>query len=122
MVDRILGLALAQQVFYDGRGWKVVALSGSTVTLRTDCGDLSAVLLTHLVASADFEVLDRPRADPLPPDSLLEAVDPAVRDRVRRLECHILQVDAGLWPGDQAADVRYDVSVPVNCELARYLA
>ncbi len=115
MVDRPLGLALAQHVSYDGRTWQVVALSGSTVTLRTDAGDLSAVLLTHLVACADFEVLDQPGLVPLAADSLLQAVDPAVRDRVRRLESHILQVDTGLWPSDEtAADVRYALSVRVN--------
>ena len=111
------GLALAQRVRYDGHLWQVVALSGSRVTLRTDAGDLTAVLLTHLVGSADFELLDQWKVPLVAADSLLEAVDPAVRDRVKRLEGHILQVDTGLWPGDEderVADPRYDGSVRVN--------
>lgn len=88
----------------------MVAVSGTTVTLRTLTGQLSAVLVSYLVAAADFQVMDEPRAVPVSPDSLLDGLDPAQHGRVRRLEKHILQVDTGVLPGgeDSAIDDRYD--------------
>ena len=80
----------------------MVAVSGITVTLRASTGQLSAVLVSHLVAADDFRVMDEPRAEPVSPDSLLGGLDPAQHDRVRRLENHILQVDTGCparWRG-----------------------
>ena len=98
----------------------VVAVSGTTVTLRASTGQLSAVLVTHLVDAADFQVMDEPRTVPVSPNSLLEGLGPAERERVRRLEAHLLQLDTGVMPGesDPLADERYQPSNTVEQRIA----
>ena len=86
-------------------------MTGSVVSLRSGSGQLTAVALTHLVSHADFEVLDQRRPPPAPVDSLVEALEPELRRRVRFLERHLLQVETGWLPDDEAiVDARYDIA------------
>jgi len=111
VADRGPTIALGQRLVFQERTWTVVAVTGSGVTLQGQSGQVTAVLVTHLVASDGFEVLDEPAPVPVPPDSLLDGLDQGERDRVRRLERHIGQVDTGVLPGDEdpIRDDRYDL-------------
>ena len=59
MADRAPAIAVGQRLHFQEQTWTVVAFSGgTTVTLQGSSGQLSAVLVTHLVAATDFQVLD----------------------------------------------------------------
>ena len=101
MADRAPAIALGQHLHFQDQTWTVVALAAAPrSTLQGSSGQLSAVLVTHLVSAADFQVLDEPRTLPVPPDSLLEGLDPAERGRVRRLEAHLCSWITGVMPGE----------------------
>lgn len=100
MADRAPAIALGQRLRFQDLTWTVVALAGTTATLQGTSGQVAAVLVTHLVAAADFQVLDEPRTVPVPADSLLAGLDPAGRDRVRRLATHLVQLDHWITGGE----------------------
>ncbi|MBB5801218.1 hypothetical protein F4560_000986 [Saccharothrix ecbatanensis] len=54
-------LRVGDRVAFDGDEHLVVGLAGSTVRLRADAGGEQVVLAGHLMAAADFGVLDGPR-------------------------------------------------------------
>lgn len=97
MAERGAVIALGMQIAYDAKTWTVVALHGSAATLQSRAdGEPLAVLVTHLVAADDFQVMDRLRPDPASADSLLEGLPAAERERVRRLEAHLIQLDSAV--------------------------
>ena len=53
-------LHVGDRVVFDGDEHQVVGLSGTSVRLRADCGVQQVVLAGHLMAAADFTVLDQP--------------------------------------------------------------
>lgn len=95
MAERVGVITLGSRVDYDGLGWVVVAIHGPAVTLQSASdGQLAAVLVSHLLTATDFQLLDQPGAAvPVPADSLLDGLPAAERDRVRRLETHLVQLD-----------------------------
>src|SRR6478752_7042439 len=111
MGDRAPAITLGHHLHFQGQTWLVVAMSGTTVSMQGPSGQLAAVLVTQLVATTDFELLDQPQSSPVPRDSLVEGLDPAQRSRIRRLERHLLQVDTGVLPDDEGSfgDARYNL-------------
>src|SRR6476661_939350 len=114
-------IALGQRLVFQEQTWTVVALAGAGVTLQGPSGQVTAVLVTHLVSADGFQVLNEPATVPVPADSLVDGLDPVGRERVRRLERHILQVDTGVLPGDEgpARDDRYDLRTTTVNERVR---
>ena len=53
-------LRVGDRVVFDGDEHQVVGLSGTSVRLRADSGVQQVVLAGHLMAAADFTVLDAP--------------------------------------------------------------
>ncbi|HEY7812269.1 MAG TPA: hypothetical protein VIC62_03480, partial [Nakamurella sp.] len=121
MADRVPTIALGQRLIFQEQTWTVVALTGAGVTLQGPAGQVTAVLVTHLVSADGFGVLDETPTVPVPSDSLVDGLDPVERERVRRLERHILQVDTGVLPGDEgpARDDRYDLRTTTVNERVR---
>lgn len=95
MAERARVLTLGSRINYDGRTWRVVAIQGSAVTLQdVSEGQLAAVLVSHLLTAADFQLLDQSgAAAAVPADSLLDGLPAAELDRVRRLEAHLIQLE-----------------------------
>lgn len=121
MADRVPRIALGQRLAFQEKTWTVVALAGAGVTLLGPSGQVTAVLVTHLVSADGFEVLDEPATVPVPADSLVDGLHPVERERVRRLERHLLQVDTGVLPGDEGPtrDDRYDLRTTTVNERVR---
>jgi putative transposase len=91
-------LRVGDRVCYGGADHQVVAMSGTSVRLRSDCGEESVVLLAYLMACPEFAVVG---AQPLPqiePFGLLDAVPEKVLDEARRWQRHLVEVETGLAP------------------------
>ena len=95
VAERVRVVALGSRIDYDGRTWRVIAIQGSAATLQdVSEGQLAAVLVSHLLTAADFQLLDQSGvAVPVPADSLLDGLPAAELDRVRRLEAHLIQLE-----------------------------
>ncbi len=108
MSDPAPVLRLGNYVQYDGEPWQVVAVNGVWLTLRGTSMRCCAVLLTQLVGAADFALLDgaAPAAPVVP---ALDALAPAVRERLLRLEMHVRHLDGASGDQNAAPDPRYDV-------------
>ncbi|GAA0626119.1 Mu transposase C-terminal domain-containing protein [Streptomyces crystallinus] len=88
-------------VSFDDTDHQVVALSGTSVRLRSSDGSETVVLASYLMASPDFAVTG---ADPLPelePSGLLSTVPASVLAAAQEWERHVVEVETGL-PSDAA--------------------
>src|SRR5207244_128025 len=56
------------------------------------------VLLSHLLADADFELLDGDPAPRVPPVALLEGLPEEVARKAREWERHVVEVETGVPP------------------------
>ncbi len=86
------------RVRFDGADHQVVALSGTSVRLRSDDGPESVVLVAYLMACPEFAVVD---GEPLPavePFGLLDGLPPKVLEDARTWERNIVEVETGLPP------------------------
>jgi transposase InsO family protein len=119
VADRVPVIALGQRLAFQEQTWTVVALAGAGATLQGPSGQVTAVLVTHLVSADGFAVLDEPGTVPVRADSLLEGLDPVERDRVRRLEAHLLELDQWIRAGGTSpTDDRLDRSTTVDRWIA----
>lgn len=78
--------------------YTVIQLSGSTVTLQDQNGELSAVLLGYLLTAPGFEALDAARPRRAPQDGRLSVLDENERRRIRWLEGHLIELETGYSP------------------------
>ena len=78
--------------------YTVIQLSGTTVTLQDQNGELSAILLVHLLTAPGFEALDAARPRRAPQDGRLSVLDETERQRIRRLEGHLIELETGHSP------------------------
>lgn len=98
-------LRLGDRVRFDGAVHTVSGVSGTTVRLVSAAGYVCAVLLPHLLADADFELLEGAPSARVPPVTLLEGLPTPVADKARAWERHVVEVDTGLLP-DAVAGAR----------------
>jgi putative transposase len=111
-------------ITFEGAEYHVVGFSGTSVRLRSVFRGESVVLLAHLLAAADFVVVDGAVMPPIKPFGMLEGLPEPVVERARFWERHLIEVITGL-PGDCAgpgagARPQYD---PQSTTLAqRYAA
>lgn len=91
-------LRVGDRVRFDGATYSVVVLAGTTVRLASESGMASVVLLAHLLAAVDFELLDAAPMPALPPFGLLDGLPEPVVARARAWERHVVEVETGLPP------------------------
>lgn len=101
-------LCLGSRVLIDGEPQTVVGLSGTTVMLVDEERRPSAMLLTHLLASPGFVVLDAAPPRRLGADSLVTAFGDEVAEHARWLEGHLQEVETGRHPDRLDQQARYD--------------
>ena len=90
-------LRIGDRVRFDGGEHQVAALDGTLVRLAGDVG-AQVVLLSHLVAAADFELLDAIEPVAGAVVDLLEDVPAVLAERARAWEWHIVEMETGLPP------------------------
>jgi hypothetical protein len=78
--------------------YTVIQLSGTTVTLQDQNGELSAVLLGYLLTAPGFHALDASPPRRAPQDGRLSLLDEAEQRRIRWLEGHLIEVETGCPP------------------------
>jgi len=105
--DALMGLArpvlhVGDRVILDGDEHQVVGLSGTSVRLRADSGVQQVVLAGHLMAAADFTVLDAPTLSSVVPHGLLEALPAEAVSAAERWREHVVEVETGLSPDPPA--------------------
>jgi hypothetical protein len=76
----------------------VVRLDGTTVTVQDQHGELTAVLLGHLLTAPGFAALDAPPPRRAPQDGRLSVLDDAEQRRIRWLEGHLIELETGRQP------------------------
>ncbi len=86
------------RVMFDGTDHLVVALSGTSVRLRSDDGGEAVVLASYLMASPEFAVIGSDSLPSMEPFGLLDGLPPKVLDDARDWERHIVEVETGLPP------------------------
>ena len=85
-------IALGQDVY------TVIQLIGTTVTLQDQHGELSAMLLGHLLAAPGFAALDSAPPKRAPQDGRISVLDDAEQRRIRWLEGHLIELETGRHP------------------------
>lgn len=85
-------------VSFDGADHQVVALVGTSVRLRSTDGDESIVLVSYLLASPTFALVDAAPAPALEPFGLLDGLPDDVLEAARGWAHHIHEVETGLAP------------------------
>ena len=95
-------LHVGDRVIFDGDEHQVVGLSGTLVRLRADSGVQQVVLAGHLMAAADFTVLDAPTLSSVVPHGLLEALPAEAVSAAERWREHVVEVETGLSPDPPA--------------------
>ena len=73
-------------------------MSGTSVRLRADSGVQQVVLAGHLMAAADFTVLDAPMLSSVVPHGLLEALPAEAVSAAEQWREHVVEVETGLSP------------------------
>lgn len=101
MTDARPVLHLGDRIGFDGDEHMVVGLAGTSVRLRTDAGCEQVVLAGHLMAAADFAVLDGRALPPVEPFGLMESLPADVVADAERWRNHLVEVETGL-PHDAA--------------------
>jgi putative transposase len=106
-------------VQYGGGEHQVVALSGTSVRLRSAAGAESVVLASYLVASPGFEVSGGDRLPGVEPAGLLDGLPPEAVAAARELEAHVVEAVTGFPPGTVpgiAARPGYDPSATTQLQ------
>lgn len=85
-------------VTYDGGEHQVIALTGTTVRLRSAEGAEQAVLAGYLLASPGFEVTGREPLPEVEPFGLLDSLPAEVVAAAREWQRHVVEVETGLPP------------------------
>src|SRR6266508_2336190 len=95
-------LRVGDWVHVNGEDHQVVGLAGTQVRLRSRGGSASVVLLlSFLLASPGFSVVDGPATPTVEPIGLLDTLPPELVARAREWERHLVEVVTGL-PADAA--------------------
>ncbi|MGH3373839.1 MAG: hypothetical protein ACRDP6_03775 [Actinoallomurus sp.] len=84
---------------FDDGDHQVVALAGTSVRLRSTEGSEMVVLVSHLMSSPDFAMVDGEPFPQLEPFGLLDSLPADVLADAKTWERHIIQVNTGLPPG-----------------------
>ncbi|GGP84486.1 hypothetical protein [Saccharothrix coeruleofusca] len=92
-------LRVGDRVAFDGDDHVVVGLAGSTVRLRADAGGEQVVLAGHLMAAADFAVLEGISLPVMELFGLLESLPAEVVAEAERWRDHLVEIETGLPPG-----------------------
>jgi transposase InsO family protein len=92
-------------VRYDGGEHQVLALSGTSVRLRSQAGAESVVLASYLMASPEFMVVGGAPAPRVEPFGLLDGLPEEVLAEARTWERHVVEVETGLPPGAEPGTV-----------------
>ncbi|WP_051342323.1 hypothetical protein [Pseudonocardia spinosispora] len=92
-------LRVGDRVTFDGDEHLVVELAGTQVRLRADSGREQVVLAGHLMAAADFAVLDSVSLPAMEPFGLLESLPDEVVSEAERWRDHLVEMATGLPPG-----------------------
>ncbi|MEU4806589.1 Mu transposase C-terminal domain-containing protein [Actinosynnema sp. NPDC023587] len=94
---------MGDRIAFDSEEHMVVGMAGTAVRLRADSGAEQVVLAGHLMAAADFVVLDAagaPTSTPMvEPFRLLEALPAEVVAAAEQWREHLVEVETGLAPG-----------------------
>lgn len=96
-------LRLGDRVRYNGGEHQVVALTGTTVRLRSDAGAESVVLVAYLLADPEFSVTDGEPMPTVEPFGLLDGLPDRVREEAREWERHVVEVETGFVPDSPPA-------------------
>lgn len=96
---RLPVLRVGDWVHVEGEDHQVVGLAGTQVRLRSRGGSPSVVLLSFLLASPGFGVVDGPATPTVEPFGLLDTLPPELVARAREWERHLVEVVTGL-PAD----------------------
>ncbi len=86
-------------VNYDGGEHQVVALAGTSVRLRAATGGESIVLVSYLMASPGFGLVDGAPAPSVEPFGLLEGLPLQARESALLWRRHVEEVETGRAPG-----------------------
>ncbi|MEW2120891.1 transposase [Streptomyces sp. NPDC005474] len=89
------------QVRFAQRTWTVVMLEGPSARLIDADDSVATVLVNHLFADTDFEVMGAPRRG-VAPFGLLEELPEQVRERAYAWERHVREVETGVPVHGQA--------------------
>lgn len=93
-------LRVGDRIRFEGRTQQIIGLEGTALRLLSEDGDASVMAASHVMADAEFELLDRaPDAVPeatLPPFALVDALPPPVVEQARFWERHVVEVITGL--------------------------
>jgi len=92
-------LRVGDRVAFEGDEHLVVGLAGTQVRLRADAGGEQVVLAGHLMAAADFAVLDSVSLPVMEPFGLLESLPAEVVAEAERWRDHLVEMTTGLPPG-----------------------
>jgi transposase InsO family protein len=92
-------LRVGDWVHVEGEDHQVVGLAGTQVRLRSRGGSSSVVMLSFLMASPGFRVVDGPAPPTVEPFGLLDTLPPELVARAREWERHLVEVVTGL-PAD----------------------
>jgi len=92
-------LRVGDWVDVEGEDHQVVGLAGTQVRLRSRSGSASVVLLSFLLSSPGFTVVDGPATPTVEPFGLLDTLPPELVARARQWERHLVEVVTGL-PSD----------------------
>ena len=111
-------LRVGDRVVFDGDEHQVVGLSGTSVRLRADSGVQQVVLAGHLMAAADFTVLDAPMLSSVVPHGLLEALPAEAVSAAERWREHVVEVETGLSPDPPAGARPHEGYDPAMTSLA----
>ncbi|WP_211346719.1 Mu transposase C-terminal domain-containing protein [Actinokineospora cianjurensis] len=111
-------LAVGDRVGFDGGEHQVVGLAGTSVRLRDESGGEQVVLAGHLMAAADFVVLNSPGPVAVEPFGLLESLPAEVVGEAERWRDHVVEVMTGLPPGAAAGAVPRPGYDPATTSLA----
>jgi putative transposase len=98
-VTRATVLRPGDWVTFDGGEYQVLALTGTSVRLRSTDGRETVVLAAYLMAAPEFAVIDAAPLPPVEPIGLFDALPVEVRDDACAWERHVVEVETGLPPG-----------------------
>ena len=98
-VTRAAVLRPGDWVTFDGGEYQVLALTGTSVRLRSTDGRETVVLAAYLMAAPEFAVIDAAPLPPVEPIGLFDALPVEVRDDACAWERHVVEVETGLPPG-----------------------
>ncbi|MFI6100836.1 hypothetical protein ACIA8G_35250 [Lentzea sp. NPDC051213] len=98
-------LAPGDQVHFDGEQHQVLALSSTSVRLRSTEGTEQVVLAGYMMSAPDFAVLGATALPAVEPIGLLDALPADVLAAARDWERHVVEVETGLPLGAEPGAV-----------------